>query len=225
MSYVSQQTLRATLLAYLFAAAQSERAGRDVSEMKKIFKFPIGDRRIQIAIDDLESDELVEDIGDRDSYEYALTAEGYDSAERAYLDPESQNFKSISDQLIEKLRSSSSTDSIIVMSEEENRIPASDRFVEVGHNTPGYHEVVSSVEVAAESIRQSNTLSAEERSWIQSNLDIAISALRKGGKLLVEGIKTFALEPLKAALANVSEEKLKSAISLAILSLRNFLGL
>lgn len=224
MSYVSQQTLRAALMSYLFAAAQTDRAGRDIEEMRAIFRVPIGERRIQIAIDELESDELAEDIGEGGKYEYALTAEGYESAEKLYMNKENKNFKDLADQLIEKLQGTA-PDNLIIISSDENRIPASDRFVEFGHNTSGYQEVVSSVEEAVEAIRQSNSLPPDDRSWIQANLEIGLTALRKGGKLLADGVKTFALEPLKAALTGVTEEKLKTVIGLAISTLRNFLGL
>ena len=225
MSYTSQKTLRSFVMAYLFAAAQTDRAGRGVEEMRRILKAPIGERRIQIAINELESDELVEDIGRSSFYEYALTSEGYDSAEKSYLEEDNAKFRDLIDQLVQKLMDEQGSHELVSIPTDEQKVPAADRFVEIGHNTAGYREVVEAVEIAAESIRQSNSLTPEDRGWIQANLEIGLGALKKGGKLLVDGLKTFALDPLKAALTSISEEKLKAAIAFAITALRNFLGL
>ncbi|MBT2187716.1 hypothetical protein [Sphingobium nicotianae] len=222
MNYISQQSLRAYVIAYLFAAAQSDRAGRDVEEIEKSLKKSPGNRRIQLAIDSLISDEIAEDIGSGNFYEYALTAEGYDTAEKSYLSEQSDGFKRTVDLLVERLTSSEVDREGVIVS--ESSVPASDRFVELGHNTPGYQETVEAVESALDSIRQSNSLDPEDRPWIQSNLTIGLGALKKGGRLLVEGLRAFTIEPLKAALSSVGEEKLKVAISLAISALKKYFG-
>src|SRR3546814_13628990 len=101
MDYVSQKSLRAFILSYLFAAAQTDKAGRSIDEIKSIIVKTIGLRRVEIGIEELEGDELVEDISPTSAYEYALTAEGYIHAEKSYLNEKSQSFKNIADRVLD----------------------------------------------------------------------------------------------------------------------------
>src|SRR3546814_20439668 len=69
MDYVSQKSLRAFILSYLFAAAQTDKAGRSIDEIKSIIVKTIGLRRVELGIEELEGDELVEDISPNRSAE------------------------------------------------------------------------------------------------------------------------------------------------------------
>lgn len=216
-------------MAYLFAAAQTEKPSKTVRDMAASVGSGIGTRRLQMAVDKLENDDdMVEDISSSNSiYAYALTSTGYDYAEKSYLAPDSTNFKSLVDALLERINDKT-PDTDRGKSDFELlgvAVPSADRFVEIGHNSAGYDQTLQAIESAAEVIRQSNTIDADERSWIQSNLTVAISAMKTGGKILKQGISTFALEPLKAALNGVTEEKLKSIIAVAIAAVKSYFGL
>ena len=104
-------------------------------------------------------------------------------------------------------------------------VPASDRFVRIGDNMPGYTEVITNVEQASEAIRGSNELPAESRSWVKVHLDLGVELLRKGGTTLRSALNSLIIEPLKAALAETSEEGIKRILKAALTALKAFLGI
>ncbi len=223
MDYLSQPKLKAMVIACLFASAQTDRPGRQASELAKYFKNPVGERRVLLAIETLESEGIVEDIG-QSSWIYALTDRGYETAEKSYLSEKVSRFRTVVDKLVDYfLKGEDATAS--VSGNEGAEIPAADRIVQIGHNTAGYEEAVDGVSNAIASVRGSNVIDPAERAWILPNLQVGLDALKKGGSLLVSGLKTFLLEPLRAALKSISEEKLKSAISVAIAAVKNLIGM
>lgn len=223
MKYLSQSMLKVMTLASLFAAAQTSTPGRNASQVAGYIKNPVGERRVSLSIEELLNDGLVEDIGETD-WVYALTATGYAYAEDLYLSENQNNFKIAVDGLVAHFEGGNDPAKLIETDDDQVQIPAADRFVHIGHNSAGYEDALEASKNAVEAIRQSNEIDPEERSWIVPNLQVGIEALKRGGNLLVSGLKTFLIEPLKAALKASSEERIKSLISIAISALKNLIG-
>ena len=103
-------------------------------------------------------------------------------------------------------------------------IPASDRLVEIDHNSSNYRDLVELTEVADEAIRSSNSIEEDGRQWIRDHLKAGL-ALIKAHKVLATAASAILLTPLLNAYNAVAEEPAKHAILAAINAVRQFFGL
>ncbi len=95
-------------------------------------------------------------------------------------------------------------------------VPAADRFVALEHNAEVATELQQAVTTADEQIRASNTIEDEQRSWIRAHLDAGALLIRRGGLILKDALMSLVVQPLRAALKYVIEERGKEAIRAAI---------
>lgn len=103
-------------------------------------------------------------------------------------------------------------------------VPASDRLVAIDHNSREFTEVVELTDAASESIRSSNSIDEDKRSWIRDHISAGIALIKKH-KVLTSAISALLLTPLMNAYEAVAEEPAKEAILLAINTIRAFFGI
>ncbi|CAH0496973.1 hypothetical protein [Novosphingobium sp. CECT 9465] len=224
MTYIRQSKINTLVLAKYFQIAQTDRAAMWDGGVVDFFAKKIGRQRILMALNSsAESDYLsVYTDEDGDSV-YQITAAGYAVIEEMYLTNQSQ-IRHFVDTDFEAFLSSDFDENDNDQST-QNAVPASDRFVSIGDNLPGYQEILATVESASETIRASNSLAAEERSWLRVHIDLGLELLRRGGTALRSALRSLIFEPLKAALKETSEENLRAAVRAALEALKTFLGI
>lgn len=105
-----------------------------------------------------------------------------------------------------------------------DKVPASNRLVTIDHNSKEYKGLVEQTELASESIRTSNSIQEEKRSWIRDHLDAGLELIKKH-KVLTGAISALLLEPLLDAYHSVTEEPAKAAILSAIELIKSFFGI
>ncbi|MBV2147151.1 hypothetical protein KRZ98_02455 [Sphingobium sp. AS12] len=101
---------------------------------------------------------------------------------------------------------------------------ASDRLVAIDHNSRAFAEVVELTDAASESIRSSNSIDEDKRSWIRDHIGAGIALIKKH-KVLASAVSALLLAPLMNAYEAVAEEPAKQAILLAINTIRAFFGI
>lgn len=130
---------------------------------------------------------------------------------------------------LEGLRSKLAEDGKLPESEEtadnqQSDIPAADRLVRIDHNSKQYEDVVQKTEEASESIRSSNSIDEERRSWIRVHLSAGLEFI-KNHTILTAAASALLLKPLLNAYEAVTEEPAKQAILAAIDAVRALFGL
>lgn len=222
MKYLKQTSVNTLVLAQFFDLAQTEGPGYTEKDMAELFRPWVSSHRISMAISAAQDAGYVEDIDPANpDYVYAITRQGYKKAEELYLS-EKSNFRRFLEGGIPAYFAKLESDGPDQV--EADQVPASDRFVQLGDNLPGYGEVASTVEAADEAVRSSNQIGAEEKSWIRVHLKLGIDLLRTGGNALRSALSSLLVEPLKAALKEASEEGVKAAIKVALKAIKTYLG-
>lgn len=153
------------------------------------------------VIADLVKDQHLEEFYFQDDNEngYTITAKGISAAERIYARAENQPADLVA-------------------------VPAADRLVTIAHNQPEINVLAEAIDNAAEAVRSSNTVSEDEKSWINSHLRSGAELIRRCKVVSLSAIKSLLLSPLSAALKAVSEEQLKSVLTIAVKAIRNWIG-
>ncbi len=223
MTYIKQSLINTIILAKLFQLAQTDQADIWDGALVKFFAKRIGKQRVEMALSTAIEKQYATRIVEDGEYLYSITAAGYTLIEDMYLDDKN------------KIRELVDCDFSVFLSadagisdgsaDSELHVPAADRFVSIGDNMPGYQEVMATIESASETVRSSNVLPAEERSWIHIHVELGLSLLRKGGTVLRSALHSLVVEPLKAALKDSSEDGLKAVIRAALEALKTFFGI
>lgn len=220
--YIEQKSVNTIVLMYFFNLAQADDALPTDVQVIKYFNGKIGKIRMQMAFEYLVKVGYVKDVSPNDAYIYQITNEGYARAEELFLKPDGNVQKLIEvgfDAYFDRLKSTEN------LHNDEEQIPAADRYVTLSDNMAGYDEVVGTVEQAIENIRGANDLAAEEKSWIKIHVELGFELIKKGGKVLISAIRSLIIEPLQEAMKESSQEGMRIALSAALKAIKTYFGI
>ena len=103
-------------------------------------------------------------------------------------------------------------------------VPASDRIVDLQHNSAAVGDTIEKLEVASETIRSSNALEPARRQALRDQIEVGIQLLKRP-KVYLSAISAILLKPLYDAYCELAEGPAKAALEAALATVRNLIGL
>lgn len=102
--------------------------------------------------------------------------------------------------------------------------PASDRIVEIDHNSPAVQTARDGVATALRRIEDSNSFARSRNDWVTPHIGLGLQLLKQK-RVVATAITALLLQPLYAAYSIIAEDAARAAILAAIEAIKAAFGL
>ena len=171
MNFIPQDDIDIAVLYKIFVVAQESDDLLQVDDIVELFEFPIGPKRIDLALQNLASEAWIRRSA-RGGQPATITPLGYKHLEQALVRPDSFAFHYASrgDEWLQRRRLAL------------NGVPASDRIVLKSDNQPAINAISADLDVIESALATDNLLGADlgdERQLIQGEISAAKTLVKQ----------------------------------------------